>query len=282
MSAPVGWQLVATTKYWNIWATPTFYTQYQQYFTAQNMAYPDSFIDQFIKDTGYSIFPLVIGDSYDGQHMDLVLDPAYQGGASTGTGKPGSTFPQFSYGVSVSPDAIYNVDSGITSFWYYILVIHESMNVWTGALAKDWVWADGSTLWNGESPYPNMTDIVVTGEIGLTAVSQLQASRFTTDAGVQLFQNIQQTYGWPVYQKLFALTRANNITNWGIYAEPLRTAIICWFMSFAADTSLLAQFNVAIQAYSGQTIPATTFAQAQTMFPLSLPTQLKIAMIMTG
>jgi hypothetical protein len=51
------------------------------------------------------------------------------------------------------------------------------------------------------------------------------------------------------------------------YSEPLRTAIICWFLSYSCGTSLLSQFNAAVYADSGLTIPSSVYQQAQAMFP---------------
>src|SRR6202030_4381800 len=100
---------------------------------------------------------------------DLVLDPAAQGGAHTG-----DVFG--SYGVSLSPDAIYNAFNGVQQFWWYILTLHETINVFTGALAQGWIWADGSPLWAGTSPFPNMCDIRVADELGYTSLSSTHSS----------------------------------------------------------------------------------------------------------
>ena len=287
-----GFLLVGQSAHWNIWAVASFYTEYKSTnigtardpllpFNSAALGWPEQVTTALDNDFDYTIFPIPAGGgySYDGVHMDAVLDPASQGGAHTGT-----VFG--SYGVSVSPDAIYNpytfdgVD--VEQFWWYIFLSHETCNVFTGAVAQDWIWADGSSLWtlpgqtSGESPFPNMMDILLSKQAGLTSgtknVSGAQASRFTTDPGVQLFLNIQSQYGWKVFQKLFAYTIDQGIKNWGTYTEPLRTAILIWFLSKAAglktsNTTLLTQFNAVTTAISGQTVPLVTYQQAQTMFP---------------
>lgn len=256
MTTVNGFQLIATTQFWNIWVPPSFYTANQRYFTPEKIAYPDLYVSQIAKDFGYTIFPLS-GGNYDGVHLDLVLD---SDGAHTSTVFGGN-------GATIAADSIYNVVNGQEAFWFHILSLHETINVWTGSIAHDWVWADGSSFWAGQSPFPNMCDVVITGEIGYQSVSSLQASRFASDAGVQLFLNIQAHHGWRVFQSLFATTKKLNITEWSVHPEPMRTAILAWFLSFPVGTSLLTQFNSATQAISGQTVPLSTYQQAQAMFP---------------
>jgi hypothetical protein len=285
-----GFLLVGQTTNWNIWAPPSnyiyngtaffpyegvTYPQFITYLTSEAFDYLDSVVSELADDFDYTIFPIPKGGglSYDGVRLDAVLDPSAEGGAHTGTTFGG-------YGVSISPDAIffsYDYDNvEIPQFWWFIFMCHETVNVWTGVLAGDWIWADGSPLWSGQSPFPNMVDIIVSGQLGFDRgtkdVSDAQRQRFQSDPGVLLMLSLQSTYGWKVFQRLFAYTQSEKITNWGAYAEPLRTAIIIWFLSKgaglkASNTTLLTQFNTATQAISGQTVPLATYQQAQSMFP---------------
>lgn len=135
----------STKTKWNFWGQPTKNFQGVKMVLQNKLNdFPDAFTPRIVADFGYDLFPL------NGQlKMDHVLDPDAQGGAHTGT-KWGS------FGVSLSPDTPYTSYGGVTGFWYYIFSLHETINVWTGALAKSWVWADGSPLWGGSSPFPNM------------------------------------------------------------------------------------------------------------------------------
>jgi len=256
---PAGLTNYSKSAYWNLWALQSELQGYAPFFTAATEAYPDTVVPQLAADFAYSVFPLPVPAggpaSFDGIRMDLVLDPAAQGGAHTGT-----TFGP--YGVSVSPDAIYNSGGGIQSFWYYLLSLHETVNVWTGALATGWPWANGSAVWGGQSPFPNMCDQVVLGELGMTAASQYQASRMASDPAVQALLQIQQQYGWGAYQGLFSLTRSNGITSWSVYPEPLRSAIIALFISSGAHASVLP-----ILQAGGVGVTSAAFAQAQALFP---------------
>lgn len=245
---------VAQTQYWDVYATGAWYSANSARLTPL-LPYLDTYTRQIAADFGYSVtFPLPGGQP----RLILVLDPASHG-AGTGT-----VFGP--YGVTVAADSVGGSYAGISDFWFYILSLHETINVWTGALAPGWVWADGSPLWAGSSPFPNAVDILITGELGHSDVSSAQAARMTSDRGVQLFLNIQRTYGWNAYHKFFALVE-QHITDWSSYPEPLRTAITAWFFTKATGVDQLAAFNVATSAASGQVVPTSVYLQAQSMFP---------------
>ncbi len=260
-----GFTLVTTTQFWNVWSTPAFHAQRAADFDAPRMSWLDASYRQLAEDLGFQLAPQR-GKCYDGQRLDVVLDPAAQGGAHTGTAFG-------SHGVSVSPDALYNVGYGITGFWWSILTMHEAVNVMTGSIAQGWVWADGSPMWAGQSPFPNMCDIVVAGEAGRGDVSDAQLQRMGSDPGVGLFLWIQRTCGWAPYQRLFRWTRLHGITDWHRFREPsLRTAILVWFLACATPelgqgSLLLDRFNSALKRISGLQISASDYSQAQALFP---------------
>ena len=260
-----GFRLVGTTQFWNVWSTAAFYAQHGTDFDAPRMSWLDVSYRQLVEDLGIQL-TLQRGQSYDAAHLDVVLDPAAQGGAHTGT-----IFG--SQGVSVSPDALYNVGYGIEGFWWSILTMHETVNVMTGSVAQGWVWADGSPMWAGQSPFPNMCDIVVAGETGRGDVSSAQRQRMSSDPGGDLFLWVQQTYGWAPFQRLFRWTRVNGITDWHRYKEPsLRTAILVWFLTYATrevggGPLLLERFNSALERISGLQVSASDYSRAQALFP---------------
>jgi hypothetical protein len=261
-----GFDLVASTTSWNIWATTEFWKQYQSHFTDSAVGWLDASLVQLSNDFAYSR-TIQGGTSWEPARMDCVLDPGAQGGAHTGTVFGTS-------GISVSPDALCNRAYGIPQFWWHVLTMHETVNVLTGSVASSWIWADGSPLWAGSSPFPNMCDIVASNEIGRKDVSAAQLSRMEADPGVRLFLGIQQRYGWGLYQKLFSYVMMNEIRDWNVYPEPLRSAILIWFLSYGAnltttstDELLLKEFNSALQSISGQLVPSSAYARAQTLFP---------------
>ena len=240
------------TKYWDVYA-PTVSSAA----LSPLLPYLDSFIVQLAADFGYTIFPL------PGQpRLILFLDPTMPlGAASAGTDKYGP------YSVGISAASVGATIYGVANFWYYLLSLHETINIWTGTLAQGWPWADGSDLWKGSSPFPSACDIVITEELGLTAVSSGQVQNVGSDPGVQLILSLQKTYGWKVFQDLFSYIQKQIISDLAAYSEPLRTAIICWFLSYSCGTDLLPQFNSAVYAKSGLTIPQAAYQQAQSLFP---------------
>jgi hypothetical protein len=245
-----------SSAHWNLWATPSFLQVYSKAITNEALIFPELFVRQLESDFGYSIFPLRRGECFDGERLDLVLDPSSQGGAHTG-----SAFGPL--GVSLSPDSIYNEYSGETGFWYRVLSLHETVNVWTGRLAGGWIWADGSELWQGKSPFPNMADFVILEEIGYNRSARSQKDRVINDPTVLLFYRIQQEFGWTAFQGLFTLVRRHGIRDWHAFGEPLRTAITILFLSRAAGKDLLPEFQGA-----GIAISRESYSQAESIFPL--------------
>jgi hypothetical protein len=243
-----------TSDHWNLWAEPNFLEQYSGTLTNELVIFPELFVKQIEIDFGYTIFPLR-GDSYDGAHLDLVLDPASQGGARTG-----SLFGPL--GVSLSPDSVYNDYNGEFGFWFRVLSLHETVNVWTGRLAGGWIWADGSPLWQGKSPFPNMADFAILEEIGYKKTARSQRARITDDPYVRLFHEMQQKFGWRVFQGLFSMVKEHGISDWHAFGEPLRTAITILFLSRAAGTDLLEGFQRA-----GIAVSQENYARAESIFP---------------
>jgi hypothetical protein len=254
-SASTATVLVTSTTYWDVYSTATWYAA-NGATLAPLLPYLDDYTTQIGTDFGYSVFPLPGGQA----KLALVLDPAITNAASTGT-------PLGLEGVTVAANTVGEVWDSIAGYLYYIFSLHETVNDWTGALASGWPWADGSSLWAGTSPFPTACDIIITEELGYTAISEAHRAEESSDQGVQLFLNLQSTYGWAAFRQFFALVSKNGITNWTAYPEPLRTAIIAWFFTQTTGVDQLDNFNAAVLADSGQTIPLTTYEQAQSMFP---------------
>ena len=83
----------------------------------------------------------------------------------------------------------------------------QTVNVYTGALARGWIWADGSPLWAGTSPFPNMClppeEEVVTSH-GLVPIADVKAGDLVlTHRG--RFQRVLQTFVRPYRGKLLSI-----------------------------------------------------------------------------
>jgi hypothetical protein len=260
-----GFELVTQTNFWNVWSTPAFRAQYIAQFDTSRLTWLDACYRQVIQDLGIQFAP-GRGRSYDATHLDIVLDPASQGGAHTGT-----VFG--AHGVSLSPDALYNVGFGTPGFWWFVLMMHETVNVITGSIAQGWVWADGSSMWAGQSPFPNMCDIIIPAELGRDEIARAQLSRMSSDPGVGLFLSIQRSNGWVPFRRLFQWTREQNIVDWHRFREPsLRTALLVWFLDRAIGPQamgapLLDRFNAALGRISGEKITDRDYSEAQALFP---------------
>ncbi len=264
----VSFERVYQSTHWNLWVEPAYYSANKASFTTAALAWLETFLLQIIQDFGFSIFPLLPCQSQDGVRMDCVLDPAAQGGASTGTGFGTA-------GVSVSPDAIVNPGQ----FFWYILTMHETCNVFVASISTGWIWANGSPLWGGGSPFPNMCDIVVSAEVGESSISSQQSAREGALPDVALYAFIQAQYGWAPFQKLFAYVIKNsNSFAWYNYQEPYRTAVTCYLLSHFCGTDLLNStpgFNAAIEAVAALTgssvatppITKEAYIKAQGMVP---------------
>jgi hypothetical protein len=219
------------------------------------LIFPELFARQIQEDFGYSIFPPRRGGCYDGYRLDLVLDPESQGGAHTGT-----VFGSF--GVSISPDAVYNEYAGENAFWYRVLSLHETVNLCTGSLASGWIWADGSELWEGKSPFPNMADFVILEELQYNRTARSQRDRVIGDPTVRLFYYIQKKFGWRAYQGLFSLVKQKGITDWHAFGEPLRTAVTILLLSRSAGENLMPDFQK-----TGVAVPDEAYSRAESIFP---------------
>ena len=276
-------------KYWNFWSTPAFISANESAFTATALGWPDRYTSQIISDFGFSIFPLSAGKSCDGKKLDCILDPGSNGSAHTPT--------PFGEGVVLGADFILSSqDAGL--FYWYLLTMHETVNQFTGAIASGWIWANGSPVLGGgiRSPFPNICDIVVSGEIGNSTLSQEQYNRMISSGPIgkvnpanlliyirpdaALFLYIQQQYGWAPYRKLFALVKGIPNFSWGMYPDvagpggnPERTAVTCALLAkycglASNDLSLLNLFNQVANDLSQTTITQAQYEAAQAQIPV--------------
>jgi hypothetical protein len=178
-------------------------------------------------------------------------------------------------------------------FWWYLFTMHETANQFTSSIAGGWIWANGSIVMGGGvlSPFPNMCDIVVSGEVGNSSVSSRQYGRLISDGPITpinpenlliykrcdaaLFLYIQQQYGWKPFQQLFALIKNIPKFNWHTYPDipgpggnPERTAVTCALLSKYCGVSLLSLFNQVTNKLSNTTITQAQYEAAQAQIPV--------------
>lgn len=217
--SPTAPQLLFQTQRWDVWAPPQLPASSQ----AQIKAFVDNLEQQLASDLG------IPGPAR------MVLYIQQENSGTFGTPTPEGPGVFMGYNIATSSDP----------FWFYIATIHESVNTFTGTVATDWVFADGSPVWQGSSPFPNMCDIVISQELGLSSVSDTQASRELSDPRVKLFYDLRTKYSWSLFKQLFALVEEKGIKDWSVYSEPLRTGILIAMLSHLANTDLTSQFATA-------------------------------------
>ncbi|WP_035058413.1 carbohydrate-binding protein [Andreprevotia chitinilytica] len=161
------------------------------------------------------------------------------GGAHTGS--------NFGTGVSVTGDAFYDnyqhpvTGQNIPGFWGYLLTLHESVNVWTGAVSPGWPmdwWADH------RSPFPNSMDFRIMKTIGdaqgnttLQTAADAQHYRMGVagqsgyDSEVAMMDNFYDRYGgYNAFARTFKLMQTDNMK---------------WNQAASTPSSLLSEYVIA-------------------------------------
>jgi hypothetical protein len=82
-----------------------------------------------------------------------------------------------------------------------------------------------------------------------------------SDPGVKLLYDLQQKFGWRIYQGMFSLIRQHRV-NLATYTEPMKTATIVLFLSSSAGSLLLPLFRQAGVGASDDALQAV-----QKLFP---------------
>ncbi len=219
------WSLVTETMHWKVYSQGDYLTTYEPDILALT-PFLDQIFPKIAADFGYSL--------PTSPKMEIYLDPASHGGA-TGTPTGGAM------GITIAADSVINVVYGIKGFWFYILTLHETVNVWTGYITPGWPWANGSYIWKGGSQFPGMCDGIITRALGYTAVSNANLATSLNDPGVKLLHDLQQTFGWEIYQGMFSLLKTYRVILADLI-EPAKTATLIAFMSISAGVDLLPQF----------------------------------------
>ncbi len=170
------------------------------------------------------------------------------GGAHTGTACNG-------FGDGAAYDGFTGNAYGVTSFWGYLLSLHEAINDWTGMSSGGWPtdwWADH------QSAFPNLMDFHVMNSIGtantdanLIKASVAQKGRFypggdTADPKVVALDNVFMAMpnmdGFAGFSRLFALQSGDGV-SWDSLGVPnpdvKRSEYVVAYMSLAAQQAVL-------------------------------------------
>lgn len=170
------------------------------------------------------------------------------GGAHTGTDCG-------NFGDTVAYDAFTGTAYQATSFWGYLLSLHEAINDWTGMSSPGWPtdwWADH------QSAFPNLMDFRIMNTIGvansdqnLTTAATAQKARFypggdSADPKVVALDNVYNAMpggdGYAGFSKMFALQKGDGL-NWDNLGVPnpdvKRSEYVAAYMSLAARQAVL-------------------------------------------
>ncbi len=170
------------------------------------------------------------------------------GGAHTGTGCD-------HFGDGVAYDAFVGKAYGATSFWGYLLAMHEAINDWTGLASSGWPtdwWADH------QSAFPNLMDFHIMNTVGvanndmnLITAAAAQKKRFypggdSEDAKVVALDNVYGAMpngdGFAGFSHMFSLQSGDGV-KWDSLGvknpDVKRSEYVAAYMSLALGKSAL-------------------------------------------
>jgi hypothetical protein len=176
------------------------------------------------------------------QSYSLLVNPQKGGGFAAGDiDDIHAITQQAAPGIAVSFDAYLGTAFGIKGFWAYAIGTHETVNLLTGQCLssgwpRDW-WADD------KSPFPGMTAVTVEREIGRKDLADAHDVSFSKgDKSYAMMKALQSHYGWSVFQKMFALVKADGI-KWdeidlGNNPSSILTAYVTAYITLGSGDSL--------------------------------------------
>jgi hypothetical protein len=163
------------------------------------------------------------------------------------TGKPAP-------GIGCAYDAFSGTANGLKSYWAYVLITHEMVNMFTGEVVSggwpvDW-WA------NHRSPFPMMTAVEIEYDlVPHVAVfhDRLQARK---DRLVMMFRRLKDQFGWAMFRKAFRTAREDGV-NWDAFgANPsaLRTAYVAAYLQLGAPEDIGTILGPLVPKYDAQAV----------------------------
>jgi hypothetical protein len=176
----------------------------------------------------------------------LWVDPITGGGCACSSEDIHKVTGKEAPGIAIAYDAFFNGSKETKGFWAYAFGTHETTNLLTGQLDPGWPW----DWWaDDKSPFPAMTAVRVEAELGRNDISAWHGAQF--DAARQdaigaklyaMFKTIQARYGWSIFQKMFALLKAdgvqwNNIDS-GRNPSLILTAYVTAYMVLGSGDTL--------------------------------------------
>ena len=221
------WKIYNSSK-WEWWITDAsicnLYLQHQSDIDLFR-PYPDAIITWLANNLGQT-------DQLPSKIKLTLISP---GGAITANGEMG-----------IPIDAFYNDYNGHHGGWAYVLIAHETMNLYTGSAVSagwptDW-WADD------KSPFPLVTGMKACMDINWQdskATCQMHLNNYLDDPLVQMFQALYTSYGTSMFKIVFMDARSDGIdwTRIGSNPSPLLTNYVAAYLFIGAGTDLSPLMN---------------------------------------
>ncbi len=165
--------------------------------------------------------------------------------------------------IGIAIDAFWNIVNNVTGYWAYVLIAHETVNLYTGNTVSggwptDW-WADG------RSPYPLATAVVLLKDLNWrdsAIVADIYYNVFKQDPLVVMFHDkLYGGYGSSMFRVAFEAMRTDGI-NWdqiGGLPSALRTNYVAAYLMIGAgnaDLSLTAIMQGNVPSFDRETTVA--------------------------
>jgi hypothetical protein len=156
-------------------------------------------------------------------------------------------------GIGCSYDAFFGTANGIKAYWAHILITHEMVNLFTGAVVSggwpvDW-WA------NHRSPFPLMTAVEIERAL-VPEMAVFHERQGRQDPLVVMFMDLKDQFGWAMFRTAFR-TAVDDGIQWdrlGANPSPLRTAYVAAYLQIGAPEDIGASLRPLVPGYDTRVV----------------------------
>ena len=140
-------------------------------------------------------------------------------------------------GIGVIYDAFFNEFAGIKGYWGYVLIAHETVNLYTGQVLGggwpvDW-WADH------KSPFPAMVAVELLFDIK-PEVAVVHHRLLSRDTLYMAFRRLKSDFGWAMFRRALRYMREDGIVLDRLGKNPsrLRTDYVAAYLVLGASEDI--------------------------------------------
>ena len=169
---------------------------------------------------------------------------------------PGGALQASGTSISIPIDAFYGSRDGVLGGWAYVLIAHETMNLYTGeAVSSGWPcdwWADGAVGHCGgigKSPFPLVTGMKAGIDLNWQqskTICQIHLNNHAQiDPLVAMLQVLYNGYGNGMFSRTFAAMKSDgmNLEDIGENPSALRTNYVTAYLTIGAGGDLASVFT---------------------------------------